>query len=91
MLTVQYVLVIGLVLSGYASVLLLAVVFALPLYVRAVRVYLQPRPAAPPAEYPKNIWPLWFAAFAFGHTRRFGSLFLLGLTADVLARKLGVF
>jgi len=91
MLTLQYVLVIGLVLSRYASVLLLAVVFALPLYVRAVRAYLQPRPAAPPADYPKNIWPLWFAAFAFGHTRRFGSLFLLGLAADVIARKLGLF
>ncbi|HVN83557.1 MAG TPA: prenyltransferase [Candidatus Binatia bacterium] len=91
MLTLQYLLVIALVVSGYASVLLLAVAFALPLYVRAVRVYFHARPSAPPTEYPKNIWPLWFAAFAFGHTRRFGSLFLLGLTADVIARKLGIF
>jgi 1,4-dihydroxy-2-naphthoate octaprenyltransferase len=90
MLTAQYVLVAALVLSGSLSWLLLAAFFALPLYVRALRAYSHPRPAAPPAEYPPNIWPLWFAAFAFTHTRRFGSLFLLGLTLDVLAHKLGV-
>jgi len=90
MLTLQYLLVAGLVLSGYVSWLLLAVVFALPWYVRALRVYRQPRPAGPPPEYPKHIWPLWYAALAFQHTRRFGSLFLLGLAADVVARKLGI-
>jgi len=90
MLTLQYVLVAALILSGYFSWLLLIVAAALPWYVRAVRVYRQPRPAGPPAEYPPNIWPLWFAALAFQHTRRFGSLFLLGLAADVLARKLGI-
>jgi len=90
MLTLQYVLVAALVLSGYLSWLMLVVAAALPWYVRALRVYRQPRPAAPPAAYPPNIWPLWFAALAFQHTRRFGSLFLLGLAADVLARKLGM-
>ena len=90
MFTLEYVLVAGLVVSGYLSWLLLAVLAALPWYVRALRVYRQPRPATPPPEYPPNIWPLWFAALAFQHTRRFGSLFLLGLAADVLARKLGV-
>ncbi|HYD48615.1 MAG TPA: prenyltransferase [Terriglobales bacterium] len=88
MLTLQYVLVLGLILSGYLSPLLLVVGFALPWYWRAVRAFRQPRPAAPPAEYPPGIWPLWYAAFAFSHTRRFGGLFLLGLTLDVIARKL---
>ncbi len=90
MLTLQYVLVAALVLSGSLSWLLLTVLFALPWYVRALRVFRQPRPAAPPPEYPASIWPLWFAALAFQHTRRFGGLFLLGLALDVLARKLGV-
>ncbi|MBI4517628.1 MAG: prenyltransferase [Deltaproteobacteria bacterium] len=90
MLTLEYVLVAVLVWSGYLSVLLLAVLFALQWYWRAVRVYAHPRPAGPPPEYPPNIWPLWYSAFAFQHTRRFGSLFLLGLAADVLARKLGL-
>jgi 1,4-dihydroxy-2-naphthoate polyprenyltransferase len=90
MFTLEYVLVAALVLSGYLSWLLLVVAAALPWYVRALRLYRQPRPAAPPPEYPPNIWPLWFSAVAFQHTRRFGSLFLLGLAADVLARKLGL-
>ena len=90
MLTLQYVLVLALVWSGYVSWLLLAVFAAAPWYVRAVRAYSHPRPAAPPPEYPPNIWPLWYAAFAFQHTRRFGGLFLLGLTLDVLARKVGL-
>ncbi len=90
MFTLQYLLVFALVASGYVSVLLLTVLLALRWYVWAVRVYWHARPAAPPPEYPPNIWPLWYAAFAFQHTRRFGSLFLLGLAADVLARKVGV-
>lgn len=90
LLTLQYLIVFGLILSGYLSWLLLSVLGAAPWYVRAVRAHLHPRPIAPPAEYPPNIWPLWFAAFAFAHTRRFGSLFLLGLCADVLAQRLGL-
>jgi 1,4-dihydroxy-2-naphthoate polyprenyltransferase len=90
MFTLQYVLVAALVVSGYCSPLLLAVLFALPWYVRGTRVYLQPRPPGPPPEYPPNIWPLWYSAFAFQHTRRFGALFLLGLAADVLARSVGL-
>lgn len=89
MLTLEYVLVIALVASGYMSWLLLAVVFAARWYWRAMRVYWHARPVAPPAEYPPNIWPLWYAAFAFQHTRRFGGLFLLGLTLDVIARSAG--
>lgn len=90
MFTLEYVLVAALVLSGSLSWMLLVVAAALPWYMRALRLYRQPRPAAPPPEYPPNIWPLWFSAVAFQHTRRFGSLFLLGLAADVLAHKLGI-
>lgn len=90
MFTLQYLLVGWLVLSGYMSWLLLAVLGALPWYRYALMAYRQPRPAAPPPEYPPNIWPLWYAAFAFQHTRRFGGLFLLGLMLDVLARKMGM-
>lgn len=89
MLTLQYLLVFWLVATGRFSFLLLAVLGAAPWWWRAVQAYSQPRPAAPPAEYPPGIWPLWYAAFAFQHTRRFGLLFLAGLAADVLARSLG--
>jgi 1,4-dihydroxy-2-naphthoate octaprenyltransferase len=90
MFTLEYLLVFWLVLSGYMSWLLLAVLGALPWYRLAFMAYRQPRPAAPPKEYPPNIWPLWYAAFAFQHTRRFGGLFLLGLFADVMARRFGI-
>lgn len=89
MLTLQYVLVLWLVLRGDLSWLLLAVALALPHYIRGVRAFSHPRPQRPPAEYPPNIWPLWYAAFAFSHTRRFGALFLLGLALDVGAHRLG--
>jgi 1,4-dihydroxy-2-naphthoate octaprenyltransferase len=89
MLTLQYALVVALVLNGSLSWILLAIFGAAPWYVRAVRAFSHPRPTAPPSEYPPNIWPLWFAAFAFQHTRRFGGLFLLGLAAEVVARRIG--
>lgn len=89
MLTLQYTLVLWLVLRGDLSWLLLTVLLAMPHYVRALRAFSHPRPAHPPAEYPPNIWPLWYAAFAFSHTRRFGALFLLGLAMDVAAHRLG--
>jgi 1,4-dihydroxy-2-naphthoate octaprenyltransferase len=90
MLTLQYLLVLYLVLTGAFSWLLLTVLLAGQWYWRALRAYSHPRPAAPPPEYPPNVWPLWYAAFAFQHTRRFGMLFLVGLLADVLARKVGL-
>lgn len=79
-----YGIVVGLVMSGAFGWPLLAVAGALPWYRRAVHVYLHPRPEAPPPEYPPNVWPLWYSAFAFRHTRRFGSLFLFGLVAEML-------
>jgi 1,4-dihydroxy-2-naphthoate octaprenyltransferase len=59
-----------------------------PAFVLAYRVYMQPKPAAPPADYPSEGWPLWFVAFAFLHNRRFGLLFLLGLILDIVVRAL---
>jgi 1,4-dihydroxy-2-naphthoate octaprenyltransferase len=90
MLTIEYLLVAYLVATGYFSWLLLVVLFAGQWYVRALRMFANPRPASPPDGYPPNVWPLWYAAVAFQHTRRFGGLFLLGLAADVLARKAGL-
>lgn len=90
MLTLQYLLVVWLVLRGDFSWLLLTVAAALPYYWRGVQAFSQPRPSQPPAEYPPNIWPLWYAAFAFSHTRRFGGLFLLGLALDVAAHRAGI-
>jgi 1,4-dihydroxy-2-naphthoate octaprenyltransferase len=57
----------------------LLTVLALPMLVRTLGAYRQPRPTQPPPDYP--IWPLWWAPLAFLHTRRAGGLLILGLAA----------
>lgn len=90
MLVSQYLLVAWLVVTRYFSPLLAVVLIALPTLWLAIKAYRAPRPAKPPRELPKNVWPLWFVAFAFLHTRRFGMLYVLGIVLDVVARRLGL-
>jgi 1,4-dihydroxy-2-naphthoate octaprenyltransferase len=86
MMVGQYLSLAYLVLNGFFSPLVLVVLLALPTLRDAIRVYVRPRPAARPAEYPADAWPLWFVAYAFAHNRRFGLLFLVGLIADIVYR-----
>ena len=60
----------------------LAAFGALPLLHRAVKALRRPRPERPPRGFP--IWPLWFAAFAFTHTRRAGALLVAGLAVAAI-------
>ncbi len=55
---------------------------ALPLLVRAVKALRRPRPERPPRGFP--VWPLWFAAFTFTHTRRAGALLIVGLAVAAI-------
>jgi 1,4-dihydroxy-2-naphthoate octaprenyltransferase len=57
------------------------VVGALPLLLLVFRFYSKPKPEKPPEGYPG--WPLWFVAIAFIHNRRFGLLFVGGLSAQL--------
>jgi 1,4-dihydroxy-2-naphthoate octaprenyltransferase len=50
---------------------------AVPLLRRAIKALRRPRPERPPRGFP--VWPLWFAAFVFTHTRRAGALLVAGL------------
>ena len=61
----------------------LVVVAAFPKLVPVWRAFGRPKPDAPPAGFP--VWPLWFAAAAFVHTRRAGSLLVLGLVVAAAA------
>jgi len=104
--SLQYLLVVWLVLAGIFTPLMLIVFFAFPMFLRFFKAYLQPRPAAPPPlpqqpkskwaafwegdDYPPEGWPMWFVAFAFIHNRRFGILFLLGFITDALLRSQGI-
>ena len=61
----------------------LLALLALPKLVPVWRAFGQPKPEVPPAGFP--VWPLWFAAAAFVHTRRAGSLLVLGLVIAAAA------
>jgi 1,4-dihydroxy-2-naphthoate octaprenyltransferase len=86
MIGAQYALSAALVLAGSFGWPLLLVLASLPDLPRLLRVFGQPKPPAPPADYPGHVWPLWFSAHAFRHTRRFTSLFLLGVVLDTVLR-----
>ena len=77
----------------YVAVVVLVVVGALPVpallallgltRLRQAWPYLRrPRPAKPPPDFP--VWPLWYAAVTFVHTRRAGALLLVGLLVGAL-------
>jgi 1,4-dihydroxy-2-naphthoate polyprenyltransferase len=72
-----YPLVAALVGSGWLSWPTLVVLAAAPTLWRALAAFERPRPAEPPKGFP--VWPLWFAAIAFLHTRRAGALLVVGL------------
>ena len=84
MIAAQYLLSVALVLGGGFGWPLLLVLANLPRLPRLSQVFRQPKPDAPPASYPDNVWPLWFSAHAFRHTRTFTSLFLVGVVLDTI-------
>ena len=77
-----YVLVVLLVGTGTLPIAALVVLLALPKLAKLWAPFSRPKPAEPPENFP--IWPLWFAALAFVHTRRAGGLLVLGLVAGVI-------
>jgi 1,4-dihydroxy-2-naphthoate octaprenyltransferase len=86
MVCLQYLGCLALVISGREHWLLLVVFVNLPRLWRLIKVYRQPKPDAPGSRIPDNIWPLWFSAYAFDHTRRFTSLFIAALLIAQLLR-----
>ncbi|WP_279244372.1 prenyltransferase [Candidatus Litorirhabdus singularis] len=79
MLMLQYLGTVALVLLGVWHWGLLLVLLNLADFKKLLQVFSEPKPAEAPAELPAGVWPLWFSAFAFSHTRRFTGLFLVGL------------
>jgi 1,4-dihydroxy-2-naphthoate polyprenyltransferase len=86
MLAGQYLLSAVLVARGSFGWPLLLVALSLPSLARLGAAYRSPKPAQRPPDYPAEIWPLWFSAQAFRHTRQFTSLFLVGVVLDTLLR-----
>ena len=78
----QYLLCLALVVSGAFGWPLLLILASLPVLPKLLAVYRESKPEQAPPGYPEEAWPLWFSAYAFRHTRRFTSLFLLGVILD---------
>lgn len=78
----QYLACIALVLVGSFRWPLLLVLLTLPALPRLLQVLHHAKPGTPPADYPAGVWPLWFSAWCFKHTRQFTSLLLVGVMLD---------
>jgi 1,4-dihydroxy-2-naphthoate octaprenyltransferase len=83
MVFAMYAITFGLVLRGYFGAPLVAVLVAGSAAWMLCRAYVNPRPESRPADFPDEVWPLWYSAYAFHHTRRFGLFYLVGLALDV--------
>lgn len=88
MVIAQYLIVVGLVVTGRFEWPVLSVLAAAPLLRYLFKVFKNPAPNQPPEEYPESAWPLWYVSFAFVHNRRFGALFVAGLLVEALLMRL---
>ena len=90
MMILPYFLLVYLVATKYFTPLILIVLIAIPRLRQVLPAFLKPKPATRPQDFPEGQggWPLYFAPLAFGYNRSFGTLFVLGLIADVLIRLL---
>jgi len=86
MITLMYLLVGYLVLVGYFSPVMAVVLIGLTSLPSVWTMYKAPKPVAEPASLPKGIWPLYFSAASFGHNRRYGTFFLLGLILELILK-----
>jgi 1,4-dihydroxy-2-naphthoate octaprenyltransferase len=77
LLAAFYIGTVVLMVVGVYPVWTFAVAGALPLFVRTARTFARPKPEMPPTDYP--VWPLWFASWAFVHSRRAGGFLVVGL------------
>lgn len=85
---VQYLLVAWLIVDGYLGFAAAIVLFAIPKYIWAAKVFAQPRPTEKPEGEKGRGWPLYLVDHAFQYNKRFGLLFLLGLIIDLMVVKL---
>jgi 1,4-dihydroxy-2-naphthoate octaprenyltransferase len=81
MLILQYILTFVLVVNGYYTLVMAAVVLAIPTLRKIWPMFSAPKPAEKPADYP-DVWPNYFVAAAFIHNRAFGVWFMLALIVD---------
>ena len=82
MMVVFYLATGALVLAGLLTPWALLVLAGLPMLRETLATFSEPPPDEAPEGFP--LWPLWYVAWAFRHTRRAGGLFVLALVLDLL-------
>jgi 1,4-dihydroxy-2-naphthoate polyprenyltransferase len=87
MLISAYLLVIYLIWIRFFTPVMLLTLLAIPTLVEIWPILSNPKPAEKPADFP-DVWPNYYVAAAFLHTRRFGGLFLLAVILDTVVRVL---
>ena len=85
MLILQYILTFMLVITGFYTLVMAAVVLAIPTLRKIWPMFRNPKPAEKPADYP-DVWPNYFVAAAFIHNRSFGVWFMLALIVDSILK-----
>ena len=85
MLVLQYLFTFYLILSGFFTWVMAAVLLAVPSFRRIWPMFKAPKPAEKPADFP-DVWPNYFVAAAFLHNRSFGIWFLLALIVDSILK-----
>jgi len=85
MLILQYILTGVLIVIGFFTPVMAAVVLAIPTLRRIWPMFKAPKPAEKPADYPE-VWPNYFVAAAFLHNRSFGIWFMLALIVDSILK-----
>ena len=86
MIALQYLLVIALVATRFFTPAMLLVLLALIPNRWVFRALAKPKPERPPAE-DRTGWPMWFVSMVFTHNRLYGTLFLAGLIADAIIKR----
>ncbi len=85
MIALQFILVVALVIKGFFGWPMLITLFALPGFFKNILpLFAKDKPKERPADYPEDVWPLWFSSYAFLQNRTFGGLFLLGLLIQMI-------
>jgi 1,4-dihydroxy-2-naphthoate octaprenyltransferase len=81
MLILQYVLTFVLVIMGFYTLVMAAVLLSIPTLRKIWPMFGAPKPSEKPADFP-DVWPNYFVAAAFLHNRIFGIWFMLALIVD---------
>jgi 1,4-dihydroxy-2-naphthoate octaprenyltransferase len=80
-LILSYLIVIYLVWTRFFTPVMLLTLLAIPTLIEIWPILSNPKPDEEPEDFP-DVWPNYYVAAAFHHTRRFGGLFLLAVIID---------